>query len=394
MLSTAPKRHFLSTGMLKLHTDDPYPTPLFQIEERLNPKRAFLFVSTVLGRYIPVRPKEQDAVCRALARRALGHVSPGPVLVMGYAEAAVGLGAAVARALSRMRPSQSFDYLPTTRHPIVGHAAWLTLTEAHSHAPDHHVCTPPPQPLQGYKTLVLVDDETTTGATFAALAAELQAKGLQFEAVILATLTDWTEGKAVERVARELPEAKIHAVALQTGSWQWFPANDIPPRQLPGPVEASCPVWEPNGREKEGAPRMGIASAELDSSIPLDSIPILPSIEPVHRVLVIGAGENTWRPYLVAEALELAGHDVHLVATTRSPIHPGKTIREKITFPDHFGLGIEMYLHNVNPDEWDWILLFTETTAAGVPAALADALGKGFVIDGDGDWTILTRSKR
>ncbi|MCP5843002.1 phosphoribosyltransferase domain-containing protein, partial [Klebsiella pneumoniae] len=67
---------------------------LFEIAERRNPKRAFLFVSKVLGRHIPVAPEKMRAVYRQLAEQ-FPPLSDGPVLFIGMAETAVGLGAGV-----------------------------------------------------------------------------------------------------------------------------------------------------------------------------------------------------------------------------------------------------------------------------------------------------------
>ena len=67
---------------------------LFDIAERRNPKRAFLFVSKVLGRHIPVSPSVMRQVYRQLAEQ-IPEGMAGPVLVIGMAETAVGLGAGV-----------------------------------------------------------------------------------------------------------------------------------------------------------------------------------------------------------------------------------------------------------------------------------------------------------
>ncbi|MDW2612034.1 phosphoribosyltransferase domain-containing protein, partial [Escherichia coli] len=72
-----------------------YPlTDLFDIAERRNPKRAFLFVSKVLGRHIPVSPQVMRNVYTQLAEQFLGTLD-GPVVFIGMAETAVGLGAGV-----------------------------------------------------------------------------------------------------------------------------------------------------------------------------------------------------------------------------------------------------------------------------------------------------------
>lgn len=90
------------------------PQALFRFAERRNPKRAFLFVSCVLGRHIPARPSRMAECFDALAAQIPADL-PGPVLVIGMAETAVGLGAGVHRALARTRHDSV--YLCSTRHP-------------------------------------------------------------------------------------------------------------------------------------------------------------------------------------------------------------------------------------------------------------------------------------
>lgn len=60
----------LSCGRIEVSSEETdYPlTDLFDIAERRNPKRAFLFVSKVLGRHIPVSPLVMRNVYTQLAR--------------------------------------------------------------------------------------------------------------------------------------------------------------------------------------------------------------------------------------------------------------------------------------------------------------------------------------
>ena len=99
------------------------------------------------------------------------------------------------------------------------------------------------------------------------------------------------------------------------------------------------------------------------------------------RVLVLGSGEHVWDPFLFAEHAAKRHPDTRFVSTTRSPVLLGDTIRSKITFGDHYGLGLAMYLHNVDPAMWDAIVLFNETGLPGVPQRLIDALGHVSVVD-------------
>lgn len=88
----------LMRGVLEVdvHLSSVSPESLFGFAERRNPKRAFLFVSRVLGKHIPVKPSVMEFTYESLAAKIPADL-PGPVLVIGMAETAVGLGAGVHR---------------------------------------------------------------------------------------------------------------------------------------------------------------------------------------------------------------------------------------------------------------------------------------------------------
>ncbi|PMC18127.1 adenine/guanine phosphoribosyltransferase, partial [Klebsiella aerogenes] len=133
-------RRQLSSGELRVfyHGEENELHALFDIAERRNPKRAFLFVSHVLGRHIPVAPATMRAVYQRLAD-SFPDGSNGPVLFVGMAETAVGLGAGVFDEL-RERVDQPI-YLTSTRHPQQADLL-CEFKEAHSHATDHLIYLP------------------------------------------------------------------------------------------------------------------------------------------------------------------------------------------------------------------------------------------------------------
>lgn len=372
--------HRLSTGVLTLRVDEATGAPLFRVAERINPKRSFLFVSTILGRHLPVRPRDHLSAVGALVARCDGFDLSGPVLVMGYAETAVGLGAAVARCLASAHPASDLLYLSTTRHPVPGRE-WLRFSEGHSHATDHHVLRPDPHPslVDPRATLILVDDEATTGATFTALLNVLIGAGLRFSRILLLTLTDWSEGAAVAAVRAIAPGSDVHGVSLMRGAWNWGADPSVTPPTLPVGGAALTAPWTP---ENTPSPRLGIRDwgdgwADLASRLPLSRGP----------VLVIGSGEHVWGPMRLGEELEGRGADVHVLATIRSPILQGEVIRDKVTFPDHFGVGVPMYLHNVPSRPDAHVIVMTETGADRICPVLRSHLGRGLVLDGSGHVT-------
>jgi hypothetical protein len=394
------QRFNLQSGELVLTTSTHPDNNIFRVAERINPKRAFLFVSTILGRHIPVDPIKHREALRQLAQGVSSHLLEGPVFVMGFAETAVGIGAGVFDCLRLAHPQRDMGYLTTTRFPAAGITPWFCIEEEHSHAVDHTILRPHADVLQQGPdaTLVLVDDETTTGKTFSELAHALAAQSLCFGRVVLVSLTDWSDAAAESALSGIFGNVDVVSVSLQKGSWTWNARQDHTARSLPPACAAHRTAWISDASQPLCAPRMGIASTKVRQSgedilkhLVLHGLKI-----PEHRqsVLVVGAGEHVWQPMLAAEALAEKGMHVRFITTTRSPILQGDTIREKMIFPDHYGQGFYMYMHNVSPSDWDRILLFNESGVEGISDELVQELVQVDIIDGQGNCTVVSASRR
>jgi voltage-gated potassium channel Kch len=391
-------RHPLNTGVLELRTSAaPTDGELFRIAERINPKRSFLFVSTVLGRHIPVRPRDHFAAVNAIVDQIPDALLGGPLLIMGYAETAVGVGAAAARRIRERQPEADLLYLSTTRHPVASRE-WVSFSEGHSHATAHHVMAPTLcELLSGSaRTLVLVDDETTTGNTFAALFKAVHDGGVDIKGVLLLTLTDWSNGRAAQAIVELCPGIPVNAFSLVRGEWRW--EQDAEATLPIVPVwagDATLPAWVPNPNPAPHslfhAPRLGLQMEPIVESMMKPVRPLilaaLPAVAAGDSVLVIGTGEHVWGPMLLAERLEQEGADVTFVATTRSPILIGEVIRHKVVFPDHYRVGVPMYLHNVPERPNARIIIMTETGNDGICPTLRAYLGRGHIINGAGQVT-------
>jgi adenine/guanine phosphoribosyltransferase-like PRPP-binding protein len=367
---STPLRAALTRGMLEVSVDrcDVAPGSLFGFAERRNPKRAFLFVSRVLGRHIPTRPYAMRASFEALAAKIPSDL-PGPVLVIGMAETAVGLGAGVHRALSATRDDAV--YLVSTRHPVGGEV-FARFEEEHSHASAHLIHLPADplarQLMLNARSLVLVDDEASTGKTFINLLRALTDAGLKHvERVVTVTLTDWSRG-AVRQALGE----KATAVSLLEGSYRFIEDASAPLPEMPPVGCVAQGDWPIDPRNDWG--RLG-AREHLDTLAPALTV------APGERVLVVGTGEFVWRPFLLAERLGQAGADVHFSSTTRSPISLGHVIRDALSFSDNYGLGIQNFLYNVSPGQFDRVLICTETAAEAVDASLVEALAAEVITD-------------
>ncbi len=336
------------------------PEDLFGFAERRNPKRAFIFVSKVLGRYVPVCPLVMRQTYVGLAEQMPIDL-PGPVLVVGMAETAIGMGAGVHDALDR----DDALYLPTTRHPLSQNML-AHFKEEHSHA-THQLMHMPTDPahramLFDAKTLILVDDEATTGKTLHNLAKALSARGISPQRIICTFLTDWSAGKAAAAVASVFPYAHVTSTALANGSYSWTPSNNVALHDLPADI-AACGAYDLTRNPDWG--RQGIVQNE--QMLHADAVP-------GRRTLVLGTSEFVWQPFLLAESLAKKGEDVRFAAVGRSPIFKGLIITDLIRCQDNYGLGVPNYLYNVDSADYDRIILCVETPANSIDPVLIDAL--------------------
>lgn len=352
----------LSGGTLSVNTASAIPLDtLFDIAERRNPRRAFLFVSKVLGRHIPVTPSTMQATYRQLAGQ-LPATLPGPVLFIGMAETAVGMAAGIFREARRQIAEPVF--ITSTRHPVDGEL-FCEFKENHSHATDHLIYLPEAPQLRQRaltaRTLVLIDDEATTGNTFINLLAALRAAGLSsIERVVTVTLTDWS-GDAL----RENCPLPVEVVSLVKGSWAWTPRPGAPVPVMPSVNVTARGSWPVSARQDWG--RLGMDETCCAITPPRVAFP-------GEKILVLGSGEFVWQPFLLAEQLELAGAGVKFSSLTRSPIAPGLAIQSTLAFSDNYGLGIPNFVYNVAHQQFDRILICVETAQASVCPTLIDAL--------------------
>ncbi len=358
----------LSRGRISVTVHHHHPEwkldDLLSFAERINPKRAFLFVSKVLGKHIPVAPSVMQKSYQDLAALIPKNL-PYPISVIGMAETAVGLGAGVYREL---KPDfgENAIFLTTTRHPVETLPTLGLFLEEHSHAQDQFILSSHDalkhQHILSSKTLILVDDEISTGKTFRNLILSLKKSGLeQVERIILVTLVNWAE----QHLVTDDLGIPVEVVALLHGHWQWQDNNkeiDIQMPNVSSTQQQSQKIIAPNdwGREP----------TFLDCSVWQQ----IKSIQAHEKVLVLGSGEFTWIPFLMAEQLEKQGAEVYFSSTTRSPIMLGQAIESICLFKDNYGLNMNNYAYNVKHQQFDRVFLIIETAKDSVDPLLFEQI--------------------
>ena len=372
---------------------------LLDFAQRINPKRAFLFVSKVLGRHIPVAASTMRGAFTDLASLVPDDL-PEPILVIGMAETAVGLSAGVHQALQTRYPQALL--LNSTRHAQHDdsngnnnpHTLLTTFSEDHSHASQHLIYQSADKVTQAQllasKTLIMVDDEASTGNTCVNVVTALREAGLtQLQQVHLTTLVDWSlnqnQADADDTIASRLPNIDFYRHHLLSGAWRWTDAPNPEPIIMPSvdTTEAGSQAlgntgnW---GRFPTLNSTDGFGSylasfqkifTDFNKQTPFNNAQ-LPK-----KILVLGSNEFVWLPFLLAEWLEqnsnidnadtVINHQmIKFSALTRSPIALGGGISAMLSFNDNYGLGMTNFAYNVDPNQWDLIILCVETSADSV----------------------------
>jgi hypothetical protein len=355
----------LSTGTVEARTQGAWSLDdLCGFAARNNARRGFLVVSKVLGRHVPVKPSVMRRSFQDLAAM-LDPDLKGPVLFVGMAETATCLGQGVHEEYLEMTGRTDVATMHSSRQVMPGEVM-LTFVEPHSHASDHLLYMPEDEDVldvvMNARTVVLVDDESSTGTTFVNLANALIGRIPSIERIETVVLADWTG----ERKYLDDMPVPAGATSLLRGTLRWIPREGVvketvhPPRGAMGRLEGD------GGFGRKG--RLDVAQ-ETDALAD-----VVHEAEPT-RYLVLGTGEFTYPPFRIAEELERRGHDVVVQATTRSPVHVGGAIGCAMTFSDNYGTGVANYLYNQRKEEGRRVVVCHETPDGSVCADLLDGLG-------------------
>ncbi|WP_084243985.1 phosphoribosyltransferase family protein [Planomicrobium okeanokoites] len=377
---------------------------LFSVALRVNKKRQFLFVSKLIAKHLAVHPSialgtgsllasllmekaglqpipqhkkivemiESGKACLETSHETLAYRTalPDKTVFIGMAETATGLGHSV---------FHHFDeaaYIHTTREEIIGASPAFVFEEEHSHATSHKVYAPAGM-LEEADTIILIDDEISTGNTLVNLitALDSQFPGKKY---ISLSILDWrSEGQ--KRKLEDMAAARnltVDVLSLLKGEF------DLKHSESPGETEIA--ELKGSGQKTPGR-SMQVQAIELQSATGQRYLPftgrfglsssshseigrwaeqLAETVPASKKPLVIGIGENMYLPLRFALAL---GGDASVQTTTRSPIfaaeEDGYPIKEKVRFKLPDTDDVNQFLYNISRIDADRIYLLAESVA-------------------------------
>ena len=361
-----------------------------------NAKRAYLLVNPLQAKHMPVSPTEALTMMRTLGE-GLRQEFPGTRLVLGFAETATALGAAVA---SRLGPDCAF--LTTTREAGEG-PGWVRFLEEHSHAAEQKLWGGDLDALlQETDTVLFVDDEISTGKTLRNMVAQLTRRwpALGEKTLVAASLLNRVTPEQEEALAdagitcRCLVRLPQEDHTAQVADWTVTEAPPVIPKPCSFRQEARAGAGLLDPRKTL---RIGAYDSSCQAVAEAMFSHTLGPVETLGKTLVLGTEECMYPALRLGERLERLGAEVCCHATTRSPIGlcdaPGYPIRSGWKLPSFYEEERTTYVYNLK--EYDTVIVVSDTKKTDLRAiqALASVLTCKHLIYTQGEGYVWKLSK-
>ncbi|MFI3136799.1 MAG: phosphoribosyltransferase domain-containing protein, partial [Methylococcaceae bacterium] len=343
----------VTPGRIPLHR-------LLGFAARVSSKRKFLLVSKVLGKHYPVSPLLMRWSYRALARAVLKNTLGKSSLWIGMAETATGLGYGVFEAACGEGLNTAL-FMQTTRYHLDG-VEKLQFEEAHSHATDFFLYYPEHEAYRAQfltaETLVLIDDEISTGKTFLHLIKTYQRTNPHLRKVCVVSLVNF---------AHPDDRATFEAESGVVVEWLYFRSGQLRFDDNNNAALANIVVNVSSNNVCKKAllawpGRLGLSTPiNLAVTTVADVSALFNTPNDTRPLLVLGTGECNAPAFMLGRELQQAGFKVKVQSTTRSPIHQGNAIASVCQFEDNYQDGIPNFIYNLNPADYREIIVCHET---------------------------------
>lgn len=291
-----------------------------------NNKRSYLVVNPLQGKHIPVAPLEALKLFQELGTIVKHQYQGEKLLLIGFAETATAIGAALAIQLNSY-------YIQTTREEIA-EAEYLYFSEAHSHATEQKLVKQDIDSVIGeIDRIVFVEDEVTTGNTILNIVRVMEkqyAKKLIFS---VASLLNGMNQEAETAYAQKgiqvhflvkTSHAAYDSIASQKREEGTYYESNNKKVQLPcGVLKADSYI---NARRLTRGSQYKEACSQLWNQITLEK-----SFDTKESILVLGTEEFMYPGLFVGAKLEALGKAVKFHASTRSPI----AVSQETSYPLH-----------------------------------------------------------
>ena len=380
---------------------------LFSMAYRINKKRSFLFVSTVLGKHIPASPKDILRIgCLLYAlyiseiygdnnafNKAVNELNDGgyqsldilenkekyclneKTLIITFAETATALGHMVFDNFKG-----NIDFIHTTREDLSEDFNRINFKEEHSHATDQILYPINIDFENGYSRVVLIDDEFTTGKTCLNIIREIN-KITDVKKYVLISVLEWRNQDSIDAfcdLEKEI-DCEIEFISVVKGEFciehtesdnyendvilneeicSEFNLINLDFKEYTESVEKYCDYTGRFGMNPEQQEELLSLIKENANKLKQHR-----TSSKASKTLVLGTGEFMYIPLMLANEM---GEGIFYHSTTRSPIFEDNSkeypIKNKYAFINPCDLKTINYIYNVPKNFYDEVYIIFETT--------------------------------
>lgn len=356
------------------HTYSEYD--LLRLAKRVNnTKRSYLLVNPLQGKHIPADPETALTMMRALGK-TVKEKREGTPLIIGFAETATAIGAAVAAEIG----GECF-YTQTTRETDEEVQHWICFSEEHSHAAEQKLCADGlDQRISHSDYILLVDDEISTGKTILNIVSAIRSScpSAEHKSFVVASIMNRVDKDRVSDFAKH-GISFVFLIHLDAEDYEERVRN-LAVHEAAFPSVACC---EENGfsvkqlQSPLPAVRRGLVTKqylEACSTI-IDEILENGFERKKESILVLGTEEFMFPALLLAQKLKETGsaESVRFHATTRSPIgichEQGYPIQNGVKLHSFYDKDRFTYLYDLA--SYDTVIVFTDAEEL-IPEAAED----------------------
>lgn len=322
-----------------------------------NKKRKYLIVNPLQGKHVPVSPGRTFQMFADLADLLQKEYEGETLLLIGFAETATAVGAAVAGRMGTL-------YMQTTREQMEG-VEYFYFSEEHSHATEQKlVKTDLDQAVSRVDRIIFIEDEITTGKTIRNIIRLLEQAypgSLSYSAAALLNGMD----EECLKVYRESGIRLHWLVKICHDGYE----DRVSGYQKAG-VYHTCDLGRPVSEVPEyavfgyqNARRLtdGAGYQKACERMAEDVLKNL-SLPSDSRMLVIGTEEFMYPALWLAYVLEKEGRQVRCHSTTRSPIAVSNDrncpLHERYELRSFYDSSRKTFLYDIA--EYDGVLIVTD----------------------------------
>lgn len=296
-----------------------------------NKKRSYLVVNPLQGKHIPVSPAKAFQMFGELAEVIKKEYPTETLLLIGFAETATAIGAALAVELDSY-------YIQTTRENIKN-VSYLYFSESHSHATEQKLVKEDIDSIiEKVDRVVFVEDEITTGNTILNIIRLMEESYPYSIRFAVASLINGMNQEAQRQYRnKKIPIhylVKTNHDAYEKAAEQYSGDGDYYPVDFQWDITYhTIMIYEMKGYRN--ARRLVKGTDYIDACKQLwqqiQTMSEQNERERKNRILVLGTEEFMFPALYVAAKLEEEGHTVQCHSTTRSPI----AVSREETYPLH-----------------------------------------------------------